>query len=144
MNITYIAYIIVAFLLSTACFKPVYKYDRFKHSRELASLKERFPASNIKMLRELNRNIKKTQRSLRLVISMEKELKRTARNIGSYNWEPETLPVVQNNEEYRNQPFSSWAGKWKAYKTTILYCEYDATIIIDEMNTKMMKNNLLL
>jgi hypothetical protein len=110
MNLEVLIFLNVACLFLTISSKPVFKYDRFKHSRDLASMKEKFPRLEIKMLRDLNRNIKKTQKSLRLVISMEKELKRTARNIGSYNWKPETLSVNQNIEENRNQPFSSWAG----------------------------------
>eukprot|EP00092_Neocalanus_flemingeri_P012568 GFUD01013546.1.p1 GENE.GFUD01013546.1~~GFUD01013546.1.p1 ORF type:complete len:115 (+),score=13.87 GFUD01013546.1:23-367(+) len=107
-----LSYSILLFVFSfiTVCSKPVYKFERFKHNRELATLKEKFPASSIQILRELNRNIKKTQAGVRLVISMEKELKRTARNMGRLNFEPLKRTVVKKNDEYRNLPFSSWAG----------------------------------
>ena len=105
MNLISLVFVFIVSILITIDSKPVLRSDRFKHSRELAVLKERFPASNIKLLRELNRNIKKTQASLRLVINMEKELKRTARNISRFSWEPEALARTKDH-----LPFSSWAG----------------------------------
>ena len=92
----------IAILVSMASAQPA--GDRFKHSRELAALSREYPRSSLDMLREINRNIKKTRASLRLVISMEREMQRTARNIQRSNI------VSLKNSESSSTPFSSWAG----------------------------------
>ena len=100
---------IISICFITVGSKPVLQYNRFKHSKELALLKERFPGSNMKLLRELNTTLKKQRASLRMIISMEKELQRTARNLERYEWEPEALALAKNTGD-RNIPFSAWAG----------------------------------
>ena len=106
MHLVSFAFLIFVYLFVTACAKPVFKFDRFKHNRELATLKEKFPTSSIQILRELNRNIKRTRTGLRLVISMERELKRAARHIETSNFDLLKW-TVEINDEYRNPPFSS-------------------------------------
>ena len=109
MKSIFVIILTMATFLITVNSKPVLQYNRFKHSKELASLKLRFPASNMKLLRELNTALKKQRASLRLIISMEEELQRTARNIERYEWEPEALALAKNKGD-RNIPFSAWAG----------------------------------
>ena len=109
MKSIFLIILTISIFLMTVNSKPVLQFNRFKHSKELALLKARFPGSNMKLLRELNTTLKKQRASLRLIISMEKELQRTARNIERYEWEPEALALAKNTGD-RNIPFSAWAG----------------------------------
>ena len=98
------------FLISVTVSQP---HNRHQHSRELAELAAENPGSSLEILREIRRNIRASQASLKLVISMERELQRVARHI-TVSVEPrgdDVQPPQQRDEQDNSQlPFSSWAG----------------------------------
>ena len=87
-------------------------FNRHQHSRELGGLAAENPGTSLVILRQIRRNIRKSQASLKLVISMERELQRVARHITD-NVEPlPVLPPPQQRSQKDNSqvPFSAWAG----------------------------------
>merc|ERR1712154_156722 len=96
-------------LMTMVVCKP---YNRYEAGRELASLATDNPGASIDLLRQIRRNIRKTQASLKLVISMEKELQRVARHITD-NLGQEQGDDKEPDKEVRqgqSPPFSAWAG----------------------------------
>ena len=97
-------------LISVTVSQPL---KRHGHSRELGGLAAENPGTSLAILRQIRRNIRRTQASLKLVISMERELQRVARHITD-NVEPspaQPLPRQQRSQQDNSQvPFSAWAG----------------------------------
>ena len=96
-------------LISMSVSQP---YNRHQHSRELARLAAENPGTSLEILREIKRNIRASQASLKLVISMEKELQRVARHITD-NLGQEQGDDKEPSKEVRqgqSPPFSAWAG----------------------------------
>ena len=73
LNMKYILLICLSLVVVAEC-KPV---NRHKVSRELASLVQKFPDSSLDVLREIRQNVKRTQAGIRMIMVMEKDLKKT-------------------------------------------------------------------
>ena len=109
--------ILLSFLLiSLTVSQP---HNRHGHSRDLGRLAAENPGTSLEILRQIRRNIRKSQASLKLVISMERELQRVARSVASHitdNVEVEPLPALplprqqKSQQENSQVPFSAWAG----------------------------------
>ena len=109
-TITTITTILLFFLLiSMSVSQP---YNRHQHSRELARLAAENPGTSLDILRQIRRNIRASQASLKLVISMERELQRVARHISvSVEHHGDVQPPQQRGQKDNSQlPFSAWAG----------------------------------
>ena len=89
-------------------------FDRYQQSRELALLTQDNPGTSIELLRQIRRNIRRSQASLKLVISMERELQRVARHISDTFKEEPSSHLKRGSgsewEESESIPFSAWAG----------------------------------
>ena len=89
-------------------------FDRYRQSRELALLTQDNPGYSIELLRQIRRDIRRSQASLKLVISMERELQRVARHISDTFKEEPSPPLKRvsgsGSEESESIPFSAWAG----------------------------------
>ena len=106
---TSILLLLLSFLLiSVTVSQP---HNRHKHSRDLGGLAAENPGTSLHILRQIRRNIRKSQASLKLVISMERELQRVARHITDHV-EPLTAPPRQQRSQKDSSqvPFSPWAG----------------------------------
>ena len=105
-----VGFILLFFLLiSMSVSQP---HNRHQHSRELAELAAENPGSSLEILREIRRNIRASQASLKLVISMERELQRVARHI-TVSVEPRgdvQHPQQRDEQDNSQLPFSAWAG----------------------------------
>merc|ERR1711953_1163922 len=112
---TSILLLLLSFLLiSVTVSQP---HNRHKHSRDLGGLAAENPGTSLHILRQIRRNIRKSQASLKLVISMERELQRVARSVASHITDTveqspaEPLPQQQRSQKDNSQlPFSAWAG----------------------------------
>ena len=101
-------------LISVTVSHPLNRHD---HSRELGRLAAEKPGTSLDILRQIRRNIRRSQASLKLVISMERELQRVARSVASHITDTveqspaEPLPQQQRSQKDNSQlPFSAWAG----------------------------------
>lgn len=84
-------------------------------SRELAELVSQFPGTSLEILREVRDNIRRTQAGIKLVIKMERELRRTARDIRDEMEERgDVKNIVKRSGTQQSftqpPPFSAWAG----------------------------------
>ena len=86
--------------------------NHHQSSRELAAFVQQFPGTSLEILREVRDNVRRTQTGIKLVLKMERELRRTARNILEENMEHENRNIVKRSEERSKEhpPFSAWAG----------------------------------
>ena len=78
---------------------------------------ESLSGTSLDILRQIRRNFRRSQASLKLVISMERELQRVARSVASHITDTveqspaEPLPQQQRSQKDNSQlPFSAWAG----------------------------------
>ena len=71
----------------------------------------------LEILRDVRKTLRKTQAGIRLILSMEKSLKRTARHIAEKINKEEVIVKSQimkrskkTNDDIKRHPFNSWAG----------------------------------
>merc|ERR1711934_177541 len=69
----------------------------------------------LEILRDVRKTLRKTQAGIRLILSMERSLKRTARHIAEkINREEDIVMSRKNtkktNDDIKRHPFQSWAG----------------------------------
>ena len=67
----------------------------------------------LEILRDVRKTLRKTQAGIRLILSMERSLKRTARHIAEkINKEEEIVKknTKKTNDDIKRHPFQSWAG----------------------------------
>ena len=71
----------------------------------------------LEILRDVRKTLRKTQAGIRLILSMEKSLKRTARHIAEKINKEEMIVKSQimkrskkTNDDIKRHPFNSWAG----------------------------------
>ena len=76
-----------------------------------------FSVDRLEILRDVRRTLRKTQAGIRLILSMEKSLKRTARHIAEKINKEEVIVKSQimkrskkTNDDIKRHPFNSWAG----------------------------------
>ena len=76
-----------------------------------------FSVDRLEILRDVRKTLRKTQAGIRLILSMEKSLKRTARHIAEKINKEEVIVKSQimkrskkTNDDIRRHPFHSWAG----------------------------------
>ena len=111
MNITTLASLILL-TISMAAPRP---RNHHSSSRELAELVAQFPGTSLEILREVRDNIRRTQAGIKLVIKMERELRRTARDIRDEMEERgDVKNIVKRSDNQQSftqpPPFSAWAG----------------------------------
>ena len=109
MNITAITFLA---MLTVSLARP---RNHHHSSRELAELVTQFPGTSLEILREVRDNIRRTQAGIKLVIKMERELRRAARDIRDQMEERSDVKSIvkrSDNEQSFTQPppFSAWAG----------------------------------
>merc|ERR1711953_246680 len=109
MKISILLLLLSFFLISVTVSQP---HNRHKHSRDLGGLAAENPGTSLHILRQIRRNIRKSQASLKLVISMERELQRVARHITD-SVEPRVAVQARQQRDQQDKsqlPFSAWAG----------------------------------
>merc|ERR1712130_669330 len=89
-------------------------FNHHQKSREMASLIREHPGTSLPILREIRQNISKTRAGIKLIISMEKEL-RDAAKVFSQNYQQSQNQKPSRKgrklkDDKKPPPFSSWAG----------------------------------
>ena len=76
-----------------------------------------FSVDRLEILRDVRKTLRKTQAGIRLILSMEKSLKRTARHIADKINNDEVIieskirkRTKRTNDDIKRHPFHSWAG----------------------------------
>ena len=69
----------------------------------------------LEILRDVRKTLRKTQAGIRLILSMERSLKRTARHIAEKINKEEVIvksrkKAKKTNDDIKRHPFQSWAG----------------------------------
>ena len=114
-NMTYFLFACLAMTALVQC-KPV---NHHRASRELATLVQKFPETSLGVLREIRQNVKRTQAGIRMIMVMERDLKKTVRLFteSMVDESKDTKvnhkvhsPIVKDDQNRKSAPFSSWAG----------------------------------
>ena len=71
--------------------------------------------NRLEILRDVRKTLRKTQAGIRLILSMERSLKRTARHIAEKINKEEVIvksrkKAKKTNDDIKRHPFQSWAG----------------------------------
>ena len=78
-------------------------------------LDQDYSDDRLEILRDVRKTLRKTQAGIRLILSMERSLKRTARHIAEKINKEEVIvksrkKAKKTNDDIKRHPFQSWAG----------------------------------
>ena len=76
----------------------------------MANLVQQYQGTTLPILKDIRRNLRKTQAGLKLIITMEKELKNTAKDADNAFKNHLEIETKMLKDDKKPPPFSSWAG----------------------------------
>ena len=88
--------------------------NHHQKSREMAYLIREHPGTSLPILREISKTISKTRAGIKLIISIERELRDAARvlnqNFQQAQNKKHSRKARKMKDDKKPPPFSSWAG----------------------------------